>query len=484
MLKADEKDSQVELPAKASHDTLPPQALIDFMMSGWKEPSKKPAPRVKGLGRYAARRKALAAQFPGEIVIIPTGHEKIRSADTGYKFRPGSDFYYLTGNLEADCVLVLSPKPEGGHREILFAEPEVDRSTPAFFTDRARGALWVGARLGLEGTRVRYGVDQAMGLPELPTYLKGLSQGPTPVRTLRGMSPHVDGALPASAEKDQALALALARMRLIKDGSEVAELKKAVEATKRAHEAVLRALKRSRTERQLEAAFDAQARLEGTGVSFATIIADGSHATVLHWTRNDGALRKGDLVLVDAGVETDTLYAGDITRTIPVNGRYGKEQREIYDIITDAQDAAITEVKPGADFMAPHRAAMKVIAHGLRRLGILQEAPEEALREDRQTFKRYTLHNVSHMLGIDVHDASAAAYREGKLEVGHALTIEPGLYFQLDDLTVPARYRGIGIRVEEDVVVTKTGCLVLSKGIPRKAAEVEAWIKKCWKAAR
>ena len=415
MLHADEKQAHEEMPAKASHDTLPPKALIDYMMSGWKEPSKKPAPKVKGLERYAARRKALAAMFPGEPLVLPTGHEKIRSNDTGYKFRSGSDFYYLTGNLEADCVLVLAARPEGGHQEVLFAEPEVDRSTPAFFTDRARGALWVGARLGLEGTRVRYGVDQALGLPELPVYLSRLTQGTTPLRTLRGISPQVDGALPQRVEKDAALALALAKMRLIKDAAEVAELKAAVDATQRSHEAVLRALKRARTERELEAAFDAQARLEGTGVSFATIIANGSHATVLHWTRNDGALKKGELVLVDAGVETDTLYAGDITRTFPVNGRYSKAQREVYDIITDAQDAAIAEVKPGADFMAPHRAAMKVIAHGLHRLGILKEAPEEALREDRQTFKRYTLHNVSHMLGIDVHDASAAAYREGKL---------------------------------------------------------------------
>ena len=485
MLKVEEKPAkESEVPAKASHDTPPPQALIDFMMSGWIPPSKKPAPPVKGLARFAARRAALAAQFPGEILVIPSGHEKIRVADCTHKFRAGSDFFYLTGNPEADCLLVMTPRPEGGHAQVLFAEPEVDRSTPAFFTDRARGALWVGARLGLEGTRVRYGVDQALGLPQLPDYLKAMAQGQAAVRVLRGLSPLVDGVLPASVESDLELARALGRMRIIKDAGEIAELKKAVQATKRGHEAVIRALKTAKTERELEAAFDAQARREGTGVSFATIIANGLHATVLHWTRNDGPLKKGALVLVDAGVESDTLYAGDITRTLPVNGKFSKEQRAVYDLVTDAQEAAFKEVKPGADFMAPHRAAMRVLAEGLNRLGVLKEPAAEAVREDRQTFKRYTLHNVSHMLGIDVHDASAVPYREGKLEPGMALTIEPGLYFQPDDLTVPPRLRGIGIRVEEDVVVTATGCNVLSRDIPRKSKDVEAWIAKIWKATK
>ena len=482
-MKSDEKASEV--PAKASHDTQPPQALIDFMMSGWKKPAKKSVPKVANLRVHAARRQALSKQFPGEILLVPTGHEKIRSNDSGYRFRPGSDFYYLTGNQEADCLLVLAPKPGGGHEEILFAEPEVDRSTPAFFTDRARGALWVGARLGLEGTRARYGVDRAMGLPELPAFLQNLARGATPLRVLRGLSPLVDNALPAPvADKDAAFSLALAKMRLIKDAAEIAELRKAVAATQRAHEAVLRALKTARTERELEVEFDAQARREGTGVSFGTIVANGSHATVLHWTRNDGPLKKGELVLVDAGVETSTLYAGDITRTYPVSGKYTRDQRSIIDLVTSAQDAAIAAVKSGVDFMAPHRAAMKVIAEGLVKLGILKVPAEQALRDDQQTFKRYTLHNVSHMLGIDVHDASAAPYREGKLEVGHALTIEPGLYFQLDDETVPQRFRGIGVRIEEDVLVTKKGCIVLSEDIPRKAKDVEAWIARLWKKGR
>ena len=482
-MKADEKASEV--PATASHDTQPPQALIDFMMTGWKSPAKKAAAKVANLKVYASRRRALSKQFPGEILLIPTGHEKIRTNDTGFKFRAGSDFYYLTGNPEADCVLVLSPKAGGGHEEILFAEPEVDRSTPAFFTDRARGALWVGARLGLSGTRTRYGVDQAMGLPDLPSFLQELAIGAAPVRTLRGLSATVDRATPSKdPDRDTELALALAKMRLIKDATEVAELRKAVAATKRAHEAVLRALKKAKAERDLEVEFDAQARREGTGVSFATIVANGPHATVLHWTRNDGPLKKGEMVLVDAGVESDGLYAGDITRTYPVSGKYSKDQRTLIDLVTAAQDAAIAAVKPGADFMAPHRAAMRILAEGLVKLGVLKVPAEQALREDQQLIKRYTLHNVSHMLGLDVHDAAAAPYREGKLEVGHALTIEPGVYFQPEDTTVPERLRGIGVRIEEDVVVTKTGCTVLSDDIPRKSRDVERWIAGLWKAKR
>jgi Xaa-Pro aminopeptidase len=260
-------------------------------------------------------------------------------------------------------------------------------------------------------------------------------------------------------------------MRLIKDPSEVAALRKAIQVTRNAFEEAIRALKTAKIERDVEAAFDACARREGIGVGFATIVADGAHAAVLHWTRNDGRIKKGDLVLIDAGAEIAELYTGDITRTLPVSGRFTKEQRAIYDLVTAAQDAAIKVVKPGNDFLEPHRAAMRVLAQGLERLGILPEPAAEAVRDDRQIYKRWTLHNTSHMLGLDVHDGGATNYRDG----------EPGLYFQPDDLTIPARYRGVGIRVEEDVLVTPSGCRVLSSNIPRTAKEVEAWMAKVWR---
>ncbi len=481
-----QNEPETEPPAQASHDTPPPQPLVDFMMQGWRQPSRRAVPRVPRLERHVARRQALSERFPGEVLVVPTGHEKIRANDTTYRFRPGSDFYYLTGNAEPDCVLVLSPREGKGHDSILFAEPEVDRSTPAFFTDRARGALWVGPRLGLEGSRARYGADRALGLPELAPFLAELSTRGAPVRTLRALSPVVDHALAPVADetRDRELAFALASLRLHKDASEIASLKRAIQATKLAYEELLRALRTAGTERELEVAFDARARLSGLGVGYGTIVAGGPHATILHWTHNDGPLERGKLVLIDAGVEGEALYTADITRTFPVSGTYSKDQRAILDLVTEAQDAAIEVVRPGNDFVEPHRAAMRVLAHGLARLGILQEDPEEALREDRQTYKRYTLHNTSHMLGLDVHDNAAANYRPGKLEAGMVLTIEPGLYFQREDATVPPRYRGIGVRVEEDVLVTRNGCQVLSEEIPRRSKDIEAWIGRLWKKAR
>lgn len=486
---SEQREPEVKPPANASHDTAPPQALVEFMMRGWKEPSRRPAAKVPGLARHVARRAALSARFPGEALVIPTGHEKVRANDTTYRFRPGLDFFYLTGNPEPDCVLALVPREGGGHASVLFTEPEVDRSTPAFFTNRARGALWVGPRLGLAGSKARYGVDEALPLKELDAYLEGLAGQKVPWRGARGLSPAVDRLLaPASAgsndERDKELAFALASLRLHKDASEIKALEDAIASTKLAYEALLVAMRKAKAERELEVAFDAQARLSGQGVGYGTIVAGGPHATVLHWTHNDGPLEKGKLVLVDAGVEGDALYTADITRTFPVSGKFSREQRAIYDLVTEAQDAAIGAVRPGDDFAEPHRAAMRVLAFGLKRLGILREDPEEALREDRQTHKRYTLHNTSHMLGLDVHDNAAANYRPGKLAPGMVLTIEPGLYFQRDDQTVPARFRGIGIRVEEDVLVTRSGCRVLSEPIPRKSKDVEAWIARLWKKTR
>jgi Xaa-Pro aminopeptidase len=483
---SDQKELEAQAPAKASHDTAPPQALVEFMMQGWKEPPRRPGAKVSGLARHVARRAALSARFPGEALVIPTGHEKVRANDTTYRFRPASDFYYLTGNPEPDCVLVLAPRKGGGHASVLFVEPEVDRSTPAFFTDRARGALWVGPRLGLAGSRARYGVDEALALKELEPYLADLSAREVPRRGARGLSPQVDRLLAPAADegRDKEFAFALASLRLHKDAAEVAALEKAIAATKLAYEGLLRALRSAKTERALEVAFDAQARLLGHGVGYGTIVAGGPHATILHWTHNDGPIERGKLVLIDAGVEGEAVYTADITRTFPVSGKFTREQRAIYDLVTEAQDAAIEAVRPGDDFVEPHRAAMRILAHGLSRLGILREDPEEALREDRQTYKRYTLHNTSHMLGLDVHDNAAANYRPGKLEPGMVLTIEPGLYLQREDRTVPPRFRGIGIRVEEDVLVTRSGCRVLSASIPRKSKEVEAWIARLWSKRR
>jgi Xaa-Pro aminopeptidase len=293
--------------------------------------------------------------------------------------------------------------------------------------------------------------------------------------------------VPASGERDKALAVSLSEMRLLKDAQEVKELSAAIASTFRGFEDVIAGLREAKTERTVEGVFGLRARVEGNDVGYGTIAASGAHACVLHWTRNDGPLKKGDLLLLDAGVEGNSLYTADITRTLPISGTFTKEQREIYELVFEAQEQAIAAVKPGNDFMEPNRVAMRVLAQGLQRLGILKVSAEEALKDEHQFYKRYSLHNVSHMLGLDVHDCAQArqeAYKYGKLQPGMVLTVEPGLYFQLDDLTVPSRYRGIGVRIEDDVVVTARGCKNLSADIPRKVKDVEAWMKRVWKAKR
>jgi len=479
-------------PAQNAYDVATPPALIDFMVQGWKAPSAKPPPRIRGAAHFHARRRALSALFPGETLVIPSGHEKVRANDTTYRFRPGTDFYYLTGNQEPDCVLLMVPEAQGGHRDLLFVEPNPGKSDATFFTDRAKGELWVGPRLGVTQSQFRYDVHQACGLPDLKFELDAIDgtlatgrKGKVrkPWRLLRGVDLALDARLPAQKERDPAFATALSELRLIKDNLELAELRRAIASTQRGFEDVIRRLPESSTERYVEGVFGLRARVEGNDVGYGTIAAAGAHACTLHWVRNDGPLKKGELLLLDAGVEGNALYTADITRTLPISGTFTPAQREIYELVLEAQRQAFAQVKPGNDFLDPHRAAMAVLAHGLERLGILPTTAEEALKQEHQFYKRYSLHGVSHMLGLDVHDCAQArneVYKFGQLRAGMVLTVEPGLYFQPDDLTVPARYRGIGVRIEDDVAVTAKGCAILSDGIPREVRDVEAWMAGLW----
>jgi Xaa-Pro aminopeptidase len=280
------------------------------------------------------------------------------------------------------------------------------------------------------------------------------------------------------------MAIALSEMRLLKDAQEVRELSAAIATTKRGFEDVIAGLRTARHEREVEGIFNLRARVEGNDIGYNTIAAAGEHACILHWVKNEGAVRPGTLLLLDAGVEAHSLYTADITRTLPVSGRFSREQRQVYELVHAAQAAAFDQVRPGRDFLEPNRVAMKVLAEGLERLGILEDAAE-ALADQNQFYKRYSLHNVSHMLGLDVHDcaqARAETYKFGKLKPGMVLTVEPGLYFQTDDLTVPARFRGIGVRIEDDVVVTAKGVRNLSADIPSEASAVEGWMAKVWKS--
>ncbi len=242
---------------------------------------------------------------------------------------------------------------------------------------------------------------------ELRERLDGLD--PATTVTVRDMDPRIDGVLPES-DADGELLSALAEMRLVKDDFEIAMLQQAVDSTVRGFEDVVKALPDAMEsgERVVEGVFNARARLEGNDTGYSTIAASGAHATVLHWVHNDGDVAYGDLLLVDAGVECRQLYTADVTRTLPVSGRFTPEQREVYQIVLDAQRAAMDEVRPGVPFMAPHRAAMRVLAEGLHRLGILTVDPEVAVRRDQQLHRRWTIHGTSHMLGLDVHDCNNA----------------------------------------------------------------------------
>ncbi|MEU2157213.1 aminopeptidase P family protein [Streptomyces sp. NPDC019396] len=445
-------------PATGSHDlTVSPQ-LAASMRTGW-APSPLPADaRVPAHGVTAARRQRLSALFPDERLLVPAGELKVRSNDCDHRFRPHSAYAWLTGLTGEDQpghVLVLEPSGPSGHEPVLYLRPRSargDGSSEEFYRDRRYGEFWVGRR------------------PDL-----GEAERLTGIRCV-----HLDdlGALPPgrNAASDAELATALSELRLVKDAWEVGQLQLAVDHTARGFEDVVRALPAAlrdpRGERRLEGVFGLRARLEGNGTGYETIAASGPHACVLHWIRNDGRLDPSELLLFDAGVETDTLYTADVTRTLPLSGRFSPVQRQVYELVLAAQEAGIAALRPGAQFRDFHRACMRVIADGLAEWGVLKHAHGDLHR-------RYTLCSSGHMLGLDVHDcasARASSYPDGVLAEGQVLTVEPGLYLQPDDETLPAELRGIGVRIEDDLVITAQGARLMSGALPRTPGAVEEWM--------
>ncbi|MGA2295135.1 MAG: aminopeptidase P family protein [Acidimicrobiales bacterium] len=460
------------------HRPASPRVLVEHMTSNWRDddPRTEVHPAV---AQSAARRTRLGEHFAGQTLVIPTGNFKVRANDTDYRFRAGTDFFYLTGCLEPDAVLIIAPSASGP-RSTLYVPHRRDHQTHEFFTDSRYGELWVGPRRGVLEAASYYDIETAP-LEHLEKDLTSLRS--TGIVTLRGFDASVDALVEAN-DTDNELATVLSEQRLVKDDFEVAQLQLAIDYTVKGFEDVVRALPTAegRGERVIEGVFNLRARVEGNDVGYDTIAASGAHATILHWMRNDGEVRRGDLLLLDAGVECHNLYTADVTRTMPISGKFSDAQRRVYELVLAAQAAGIAAVKPGAAFSAPHDAAMAILAEGLHDLGILKETPEVALRKDRQLHRRYTLHGTSHMLGIDVHDCANARDEvfRGNLEVGYVLTVEPGLYFQRNDLTVPEEYRGIGVRIEDDVLVTATGSRNLSSALPREVDEIEAWMAALW----
>ena len=463
-----------------SHDPDFPEAFLSFMRQGWRDTELPVAPRPEA-PNHAKRRAALAEAFPGETLVIPTGNEKVRANDTEHRFRPGSDFAYLTGDLEPDSVLVLRP----GGESTLFMRPRSSRVTDEFFRSR-HGELWVGRRPTLREKSTELGLPTA-DLSELDATLAELAPGRT--RVLRGFDARVDAAVRpydgARADgqpgRDRELAIAVAELKLVKDEWEIAQLQEACDATVRGFEDVARALPADRgvSERLLEGVFALRARHDGNDVGYGSIVGAGEHATVLHWVHNHGATRPGDLLLMDMGVENRNLYTADVTRVLPVDGRFTPLQRQVYDAVYAAQQAGIEMCRPGVAFRDVHLASMRVLAEALKDLGLLPVSVDEAMDPASTVYRRWTLHGTSHMLGIDVHDCANARkenYREGPLGEGYVLTVEPGLYFQPEDEMVPEELRGIGVRIEDDILVTADGPVNLSAGLPRRSDEVETWL--------
>ncbi|MGW4696207.1 aminopeptidase P family protein [Kitasatospora cineracea] len=466
-----------------SHDLPVTPALAAYMAGQWAATPLPAEERVPGYPYFPARRAKLAAAFPGERLLVPAGQLKVRSNDCDHRFRPHSAYAHLTGltgEEQVGHVLVIEPDGE----PVLHLRPRSDRSAGSaeFYRDRRYGEFWVGRRADL-GEAARLTGLRTAHLDDLPKLLTGS----TPTRVLSGVDPALDALTgrpsAAHALTDGQLAAALAELRLIKDTWEVEQLQLSVDHTTTGFADVVRALpaalRHHRGERWLEGAFNARARAEGNGTGYETIVASGAHACVLHWIRNDGPLNPSDLLLLDAGVETDTLYTADITRTLPLSGTFTPAQRDLYDLVLAAQDAAIATLRPGASFRDFHRAGMRVIAEGLASWGLLPVSAEEALHEDSGLYRRYTLCGSGHMLGLDVHDcakARAETYLDGVLEEGMVLTVEPGLYLQPDDLTLPAELRGIGIRIEDDLVITSDGARLMSAALPREAPALESWM--------
>lgn len=459
-----------------SHDPDFPERFAQFMRTGWAE-IPRPAPALRAeAANHAKRRAAIAAAFPGETLIVPSGQEHPRANDTDYRFRAGSDHFWLSGAQDPDAVLVIRPDGDA----VLFARPRSSRDNDDFFRDRRHGELWIGRRQTLDEKTAELGI-RTEDLAHLPALLDGCA--PAQTRVLRGLDAGVDAAVRRTGlgERDAELATVLSELRLVKDEWEVAALQDAIDATVRGFEDVARILPADRpvSERLLEGVFGLRARHDGNDVGYSSIVGSGPHATILHWITNDGATVPGELVLMDMGVEGRHLYTADVTRVLPVSGTFTPLQRQVYDTVCRAQQAGIDAIRPGVAFDDIHQACMRELAEGLADLGVLPVSVDEAMDRECVFYRRWSLHGFGHMLGIDVHDCAAARkenYRDGTLAAGNVLTVEPGLYFQPDDELAPAELRGIGIRIEDNILVTSDGAQVLSDGLPRSAAEVETWL--------
>ena len=485
------------------------EAFKEFMRTGWAddEPDIKPLESSKFTPQ---RLEALGKAFPGERLVIPAGQPKVRNNDCDYAFRPDTTFAYYSGlgmDYEAGAVLVLnpvdpdSPEAKAGrtHTPELFVAPRADNSTTDFFMNAHYGEYWVGPRAGLKEMTSMTGIE-THDIAQLADALSkdvGPEAGAVRVRVIRETDPAITSLVESIREAngsddpdknsaaDDKLHEFAAEARMVKDSYEIGELRKAVDATKQGFDRLLAtlpsALDKPRSERILEGAFNAVSRELGNTVGYDSIVASGPHAPILHWMRNTGVVKSGDMLLVDAGVEVDSLYTADITRTFPTNGKFTDLQKRLYQAVLDSQQAGFEAAKPGATYSDIHHACMRVIAERLHEWGLLPVSVEESLSPEGQQHRRWLACGVAHHLGLDVHDCAQArfeAYQGAPIRPGMAFTIEPGLYFREDDLLIPPEYRGIGIRIEDDVLMTENGPEWISADIPKRIDDVEEWMRE------
>ena len=466
-----------------------------FIGEDWGE--RPPGPGRSEVADYTEeRRRLLGAQFAGQRLVIPAGELRVRSNDTDYRFRAHSAFVHLTGlggELEPNAVLVMHPvEGEETHEAVLYFHPRSSRTSEEFWADSRYGEFWVGARPSLDEMTAMTGI-RSEHIDSLPDALdKDL--GEVQIAAIRQADTKIDAQIEELRQReslqngsafDAKLTEAASELRLRKDAWEIAEIQKAVDITAEGFSDMIASLPRAvehwRGERVLEGAFAARAREEGNGLGYDTIAAAGNHANTLHWIVNDGQVKPGELVLIDAGAEVDSLYTADITRTLPVSGTFTPEQAAVYNAVLEACEASLAKAnEPGVRFREIHEASMEVIARHLEEWGCLPGTAEESLAPEGQYHRRWMPHGTSHHLGLDVHDCAQARremYLDAVLEPGMVFTIEPGLYFREDDMKIPAWLRGIGVRIEDDVLVTDTGAIRLSESIPRTVADVEAWMK-------
>jgi len=426
---------------------------------------------------FAERRQSLAEHM-GEnaIAILPSSKLKTRNSDVEFSFRQDSDFYYLTGFNEPDAVLALIPGREHGEAVLFCRERDPTKE------------MWDGKILGPEGAIEELGVDDAFPISDIDEILPGLVEGRDKVFYALGRDPQFDaqmmewvntirskvrsGAHPPG--EFVALEYPLHELRLFKSEAEINVMRQAAEISAAAHVQAMKVSKPGLYEYSLEAELQHQFIKEGARfAAYSSIVGGGDNACILHYIDNNQILNDGDLVLIDAGCELG-CYASDITRTFPVNGRFSKAQADIYQIVLDAQLAAIEQVKPDNHWNHPHEAAVDVIVDGLIKLGLLEGDRATIIAEER--YKQFYMHRTGHWLGLDVHDVGE--YKTGGewrvLEPGMVMTVEPGIYIAPSTQNVPEEYLGIGVRIEDDVVVTANGHEVLTHGVPKSIADIEA----------